>query len=246
MTDTTVEQKLKQIFDRGLSSGLGTAGGTVCIEAAICEALGEPHSDKPSCVHEIDRALSFRLNAGPWSSEKARAEGMWPLALPQLGTAGKDRKAFLNKVVEGTIRRIVPIALRATAKVHTDEKHRSALEAAAVRCENEGTLADADAAAYAAYAAANAAANAADADAAYAAANAAANAADAAANAAYYAANAAYAAANAAYAADAAANAAYAAALAAANAAFAAPTDEVLREMVAVTVDAYNKEKETV
>jgi len=48
-----------------------------------------------------------------------------------------DDKAFMRRVVEMTIRKAVPIGLRAAAKVNP--KHAEALEAAAVRCEVEGT-----------------------------------------------------------------------------------------------------------
>jgi hypothetical protein len=127
-----------------------------------------------------------------------------------------DDKVFATRVVEMTIRKALPIGLRAAAS--RNPKHAEALEAAAVRCEQEGTReaaldgervarAAAAAAAYAAYAAAAAAAAASAASAAaYAAA--AADAASAAYAAAYAAADAADAAAYA-YA-DAAAAAAYA------------------------------------
>jgi hypothetical protein len=206
-----VAEKVRDTVAAGLVSGMGDpVPGQMCVEAAVCYALGLPHGDDPGCVSETLRALKIRLNDSRWSSPQARAQGLRRLAVAQLGSAGElDDQEFRRRVVEMTIRRMVPIALRAAAK--RVPKHADDLEAAAVRCEQEGTLeaarqartaadaanaaaanaaaADADAAAYAAYAADAYAAYAAY-DAAYDAANAAAAAA-AAADAAAYAADAA-------------------------------------------------------
>src|SRR3990167_10196327 len=132
MNTAAVSKKLREIFDRGLCSGVGSAGGQVCVEAAICEAFGEPHGDNPTCVHEVDRTFFIGLNDAPWSSPSARAEGMWPIVLLQLGTAGTDRSEWLKLVYEGTIRRIVPLALQAAASL-ADPAQRAALEGAADR-----------------------------------------------------------------------------------------------------------------
>ena len=242
-------EKLTKIINAGLVRGLGSPRpGSLCIEAAVCLAMGEPHGSRPSCVEEPDRDFSIGINDAQWSSTEARAKALLPLALAQLGTAGTDRVPWVRRVVEGTIRRILPIAMRTAAKVHPDEQHRAALEAAAVCCEQEGTR-DAANAANAAANAANAAhahahayaanaANAAhaayaatadvDAAAAYAARAYAANAADAA-----RAANAAHAAYAAAY-----ATAAYATA----DAAYAADRDDVLCLAVQIALDAYAAE----
>ena len=77
--------------------------------------------------------------------------------MAQLGSAGVlgDDREFSRRVVEMTIRRAVPIGLRAAARLNP--KHAEALEAAAGRCEREGTRAACQHArqiAYAAYAAA--------------------------------------------------------------------------------------------
>ena len=133
-------EKLTKIINAGLVIGLGKARpGRLSIEAAICLAMGEPHSDRPSCVAQPDRLFAISINNAPWSSPWVRAEALLPLALAQLGTAGTDRTAWDRRVTEGTIRQIVPIALRAASSVHPDERHRAALETAAVRCEREGT-----------------------------------------------------------------------------------------------------------
>jgi hypothetical protein len=144
-----VIEKLKEIIPQGLVYGLGKPKpGELCVEAAICLALGEPHGDQPSCVHQVDRDFAIRLNDSAWSSDKARAEAMLPLAIAQLGTAGKDRTEWVKRIAEGTIRKVVPMALRAVAKKNS--KFAEDLERVAVRCEKEGTreaaLAAADAA----------------------------------------------------------------------------------------------------
>ena len=201
--EITLDQarKVLEVVDAGLSEGMGfPVPGQMCVEAAVCYALEQPHGDEPECVNEAVRKFKIRLNDSPWSSKDARAAGMRRLAIAQLGTNDKsfDEKKFVEVLVEQTIRKIVPYALRSAIKGIEDQKHKAAFEEAAVRCERDGDLEAAKNAREAAYA---------DADAAYA-------------DAAAYTANAAYAAA--AYAAaDAAAAAAYAAAYADAAAAYA-------------------------
>jgi hypothetical protein len=199
-----IAEKVRDVVAAGLTQGVGEpVPGKMCVEAAVCYAMGQPHGDEPACVSPAVRRLKIGLNDRAWSSNGARAEGLRRLAIAQLGSADSvDDPEFIRRVADVTIRRAVPIGLRAAAKVNP--AHAKALESAAVRCEQEGTR-------EACEAARDAAAAAAAADAAYAAANAAAAAAAADA----YAANAA---ADAAYAANAAADAAYAAANARASA----------------------------
>jgi colicin import membrane protein len=217
-------RKLLATVDAGLVAGLGQpTPGAMCVEAAISYALGEPHSDGPSCVSPAVRAAKIRLNDAAWPSDLARARGMRRAAIAQLGSLGVvDDKRFAVRLAELVIREIVPLALRITAQ--RVPSHADRLEAAAHRCAMEGSrdaTYAARAATYAAHPAARAAANAAAN--ATAAANAAADAATAAnATAAARAARAAANAADAATAANATAAAAYAAADAAANAANAA------------------------
>jgi len=202
MTDTLTitksgVRKLLKVVDAGLSIGLGSPEpGKMCVEAAVCYAMGLPHGDNPTCVGSLVRRFKITLNDSAWSSDQARAAGMRKLAVAQLGSKDIDQDAFKRIVVEQTIRRVVPIALRAAAKMNP--KHADALEIAAKECESHGTVESAKKARKSAYAATDAvyaAADAADA-AAYAAADAAADAdAYAAADAADAAADAAYAAA---------------------------------------------------
>jgi hypothetical protein len=151
-----IKNRLNDTLSKGLVSGLGNpVPGEMCVEAAVCFALGEPHSDKPSCVHSVDRSFLMNLNDTSWSSNLARANALAPLAFAQLGTVGLDRLLWVERVVVGTINRVLPIALRAIG-----------LEDHALTCESAQSLKEADAA-YAAHAAAyDTDADAADADAA--------------------------------------------------------------------------------
>jgi hypothetical protein len=196
----TVEhaRKCLSVIDAGLIVGLGQPEpGEMCVEAAICYALGLPHGDDPGCISAAVRSFKISLNDKRWSSDTARAAGLRALAVAQLGSKGViDDRVFVQRLTEQIIRVIVPIALRASAR--RVPSHALALETAAVACEREGTRE----AALAARDAADAA------DAAIAAADAAADAVCAAAYAAAYAAYAADAAVADAYAADAVADAA--------------------------------------
>jgi hypothetical protein len=224
--------KIIELLQHGLVEGVGKPEpGKMCVEAAVCYALGEPHGDTPTCVGSAVRAFKIRLNDAKWPSNQARAEGLREIAIAQLGSNEIDQREFARRVTLKVIQQIIPIALRSAAKAVP--AHEVAMNAAATACEVAADFAAAklaigrareisaqarssDAAAYAADAAYAYAADAAAAYA-YAADAAAADAADAAADAVAYAAYA-----YAAYAADAAAAAAADAAAAAAYAAYAA------------------------
>jgi hypothetical protein len=154
-----VVKKLISVVDAGLTEGQGEpTPGKMCVEAAVCYALGLPHSDDPPCVSRALRAVKIALNDGPWSSDTARAAGMRNLAVAQLGTRDTlDDVAFTQKLAEMTIRKIVPRALRYAAKIHHQELHRAAMEEAAKKCEAEGSSYAASAASDAASDAASAA-----------------------------------------------------------------------------------------
>lgn len=139
----TIAAKVLEVVDCGLVKGLGKPiPGMMCVEAAVCYALGEPHSDAPSCVSEAIRTLKIVLNDSIWSSSAARAKGMRRLAIAQLGSNQTiDDTEFAKRVVEMTIRKMLPIALRVTASIQKD--YSDALLAAATNCEVEGTRASA-------------------------------------------------------------------------------------------------------
>jgi len=181
-----IAQKVRDTVAAGLVHGVGVQElGKMCVEAAVCYALGLPHGDDPGCVSPSLRRLKIGLNDRNWSSNAARAAGLRRLAIAQLGSKGAiDDREFRRRVVEMTIRRCVPAALRSAATVNPN--HAAQLEVGAVRCETEGTREAAKEGARIARASA------------------------AAASSAYAAASSAYAAADAAYAAAAAASSAYA------------------------------------
>jgi hypothetical protein len=159
MIDVKIAKKVLEVVDKGLVKGLGKpTPGQMCVEAAVCYAMGLPHSDEPSCVSRAVRALKIGLNDSNWSSTQARAKGMRRLAVAQLGSADVvDDVVFAKKVAELSIRKSVPVALRAAASIQKDEHHKNALLDAALLCEKEGTKEAAEAAGWAGWAAARAA-----------------------------------------------------------------------------------------
>lgn len=136
-----VATKVLSIVDHGLSSGVGVPKpGWMCVEAAVCYALGLPHGDDPGCVAPSLRSLKIRLNDSNWSSNEARARGLRRLAVAQLGSKDAlDEKEFVRRLIDYAIRISTPAALRSAASVCKDEKHKSALCEAANKCEKEGT-----------------------------------------------------------------------------------------------------------
>jgi hypothetical protein len=102
--------------------------------------MGLPHSDNPSCVHPAVRSFKIALNDSDWSSNSARAKGLRRIAVAQLGSEEIDGILFVKELALATIRKIVPIALRAAASIHPIEKHKNALSEAAKKCENQTDL----------------------------------------------------------------------------------------------------------
>jgi hypothetical protein len=114
--------KVLEVVDKGLTDGLDDgdrsietkdgycrpAPGHMCVEAAVCYALGEDHDDRPSCVYGTIREIKIQLNdSDVWKSEKDRAKQLRRLAIAQLGsketfksTASKIR---LEKLLKGAI-----------------------------------------------------------------------------------------------------------------------------------------------
>jgi hypothetical protein len=222
-----IVSKVLETVDAGLVSGLGIPKpGSMCVEAAVCYALGLPHGDDPQCVAPSVRALKIRLNDSNWSSSFARAHGLRKLAVLQLGT--KDALDEIEFAKRTTVF-VVNVTLADLLELKYPEQAKA--------CRKAKTLEEAaNAATYAANAATYAATYATSATYAASAADAATYAAAAADAATYAAAAATYAAAAATYAAAAATYAAYAtytaATYAAATYAASAATnfDEVLQK----------------
>ena len=152
-----VAAKVLETVDAGLVSGAGNpVPGQMCVEAAVCYALGLPHGDDPQCVSRALRSLKIKLNDSNWSSDKARAKGLRRLAVAQLGSRDAlDDREFAKRVAELAIRKQVPRALRAAASIQKDAGHKAKLLDAATKCEKKPTCQSALEARRAAVAAAN-------------------------------------------------------------------------------------------
>src|SRR5271166_4753907 len=177
-----IAAKVLATVDAGLTYGLGNnTPGEMCVEAAVCYALGLPHGDDPKCVASSLRMLKINLNDSHyWGSDDNRAKGLRKLAILQLGTMGRlDEKTFVSKVVMLLINKYLPQVLK---RINLIEEAKSCEKASNIKeAKAAATAANAANMAAAAYAAAVNAAAAADYAAASAAVNAAAAAADAAA-----------------------------------------------------------------
>ena len=155
--------KVLSTVDAGLCSGVGEPiPGKMCVEAAVCYAMGLPHSDKPTCVSTALRSLKIQLNDSNWSSYAARAKGLRRLAIAQLGSEGNlDEREFVDRVIVSVVKNDVAKALRAAASIHPQKLHSDAMIKCAEECESvDGKSAaardaadDADAADAAVYAA---------------------------------------------------------------------------------------------
>jgi hypothetical protein len=90
-----IARKLVKVIARGLTWGKGERKpGKMCVEAAVCYAMGLPHSDDPPCVHPSVRGDKIGLNDMEWSSNKARAEGLREVAIAQLGSNSISTKKY--------------------------------------------------------------------------------------------------------------------------------------------------------
>jgi hypothetical protein len=109
-----IAKKVLDTVDAGLVDGIGDPiPGKMCVEAAVCYAMGLPHGDIPPCVSPALRNLKMKLNDSYWASESARANGLRELALLQLGTAGVlDEVEFAKRVILLVINKYLPPMLR--------------------------------------------------------------------------------------------------------------------------------------
>src|ERR1700747_1539892 len=156
-----IAKKVRDTVRIGLVRGLGKPiPGKMCVEAAVCYALGLDHGDNPPCVARSIRRLKMRLNDSRWSSDEVRAKGMIRLSLLQLGTETDfDAMEFA--------RRLVPLARTMAQRVEqysASYAAASAYAASAYAAYYAASYAAADAASATATAASYAAAAAANAD----------------------------------------------------------------------------------
>jgi hypothetical protein len=157
-----VAQKVLDTVDAGLVNGVGRPiPGQMCVEAAVCYALGLPHGDDPRCVSRALRSLKISLNDAAWASPQSRAKGMRRLALAQLGSAGVlNDKEFVERVVLYTVNTTISKLFHDLAERSSGE-HQQQFLTIAKQCVEATTLQQAqDAADYAAKYAAKYAANA--------------------------------------------------------------------------------------
>ena len=154
------ETQMKKVLDAiapGLCAGLGNPiPGQMCVEAAVCFALGLPHGDNPSCVGSAVRAFKITLNDSSWSSNTARAKGMRKLALAQIGSDTLDQMAFGQACFIRGTQTLLPYVLRKSATQITEQEHKDALEKSVKECEASKTLEEARAAVKSASASASA------------------------------------------------------------------------------------------
>lgn len=129
-----VARKVLETVDKGLIRGVGKpTPGSMCVEAAVCYALGLPHSDDPMCVGSAVRTFKIGLNDANWSCPAARAQGLRRVAIAQLGSDLIDQQKFVEELTLQITKQIVPIALRAVARL--TPKYKASLEVAAAFCE---------------------------------------------------------------------------------------------------------------
>lgn len=110
-----IAKRVLEVVDAGLVEGIGEPiPGKMCVEAAVCYALGLPHDDSPPCVHRSVRHFKIHLNDQPWSSPEARAKGLRRLAIAQLGTDNLFlSEEFCHTIAERMARHFLPSIIRA-------------------------------------------------------------------------------------------------------------------------------------
>ena len=63
LIDEQLCSKVIKMVDKGLTRGQGSPiPGQMCVEAAVCYAMGLPHSDSPPCVGRAVRSFKIDLN----------------------------------------------------------------------------------------------------------------------------------------------------------------------------------------
>lgn len=81
-------QRILKLLSFGLVGGLGDPGpGKMCVEAAVCYAMGEGHGTNPSCVAEDVRSIKIGINdLSGYSSDSMRGRILRHMAIAQLGS----------------------------------------------------------------------------------------------------------------------------------------------------------------
>lgn len=89
---------------RGFSAGLGHRNKRVCVENALCAALGMPPGDDPTCVDYDVRTFKISLNDANWSTPEARAAGLRDLGIAQIGSLGLFSVLAFSDLIDKRIR----------------------------------------------------------------------------------------------------------------------------------------------
>lgn len=142
-----IATKVLEVVDHGLCDGMGAPiPGQMCVEAAVCYALGLPHSDDPKCVSNALRVLKIALNDKPWSSNEVRAKGLRRLAVAQLGSIEiLDEAEFASRVSTLVIKTVIPKALRSyITQLPLNDQDLTKCEVLALRCEHDPSLTNAE------------------------------------------------------------------------------------------------------
>lgn len=101
-----IAENILKLMSCGLPKGLGSPRpGKMCVEALVCYATGDEHSDRPECVSESVSTFKIAINDLHWSSPTARANGLRELAIAQLGSRSKGCDKNFYKAVNLTIRK---------------------------------------------------------------------------------------------------------------------------------------------
>lgn len=107
-------KRVLEVIDVGLVHGMGyPIPGRMCVEAAVCYALGFEFGDNPQCVDPALRDLKIELNDSVWSSNMARAKGLRRLGIAQLGSRQNfDRCEFARNIQKLTRKILQPLVSR--------------------------------------------------------------------------------------------------------------------------------------
>lgn len=121
-----IARKVLETVDAGLVRGTGSPEpGKMCVEAAVCYALGLPHGDEPPCVGSAVRAFKIKLNDCPWPSIEARAKGMRELAIAQLGSDTLDQMEFGKLMLLRGTQTLLPFVWRKEAERNNNWAHKT-------------------------------------------------------------------------------------------------------------------------
>jgi len=114
VVDLALAKKLWRLVSKGLTDGIGQPEpGRMCVEAAVCYALGLKHGDDPPCVGEQVRCNKIDLNDCMWSDDKARGRGLRDVAIAQLGSNKISQKKYENVVRRLLAQRLLVPAVNA-------------------------------------------------------------------------------------------------------------------------------------